>query len=143
MTKKIEAQKTEVISIKLRIKGKEIDLSLEDAKELKDALNKVFAEPVTIKEYVPYTPYIPYEPYKPYEPYIQPYPWWGTGSGTGDKLPYIYCSPNTTSGTITVGDMPATSMTARENLVNQFCNTYPTNATCDPQGIYTINVGGM
>ena len=141
MSKKIEVQKTEVVSIKLRIKGKEIDLTLEDAKELRDALNKVFAEPVTIKEYVPYTPYIPYipyEPYKPYEPWIQPY--WG--DGTGQTFPGLYCSPNLTSGTITVGDMPATSLTACKNLIDQFCNTGPTNATCDPQGIYTINVGG-
>jgi hypothetical protein len=101
MTKKIEVQKTEVVSIKLRIKGKEIDLSLEEAKELKDELNKVFAEPV--KEYVPYYPYYP------------TYPWWGIYPpsdvitpeitwtiGTGDvpqKLPYIYCSPNTTVST--------------------------------------------
>lgn len=103
MSKKIEVQKTEVVSIKLRIKGKEIDLTLEDAKELKDALNRVFAEPVTIKEYVPYTPYIPYEPYKPYEPWIQPY--WGDGTGNAPpKLPEIWCSPNTTSGTITISD---------------------------------------
>jgi hypothetical protein len=158
MSKKVEVKKTEVVSVKLRVKGKEIDLSLEEAKELKDELTKLFAEPV--KEYVPYPspyipyvpyepykpyePYVPYEPYKPYEPYVQPY--WG--SGTGDmpaKLPYIYCSPNMTSGTITIGDslpMPETTMNAYENLVNQVCNTMPTTATCGSMGFSVINVGG-
>ncbi len=102
MTKKIEVQKTEVVSIKLRIKGKEIDLTLEDAKELRDALNKVFAEPV--KEYVPYTPHIPYIPYEPYiKPSPSPYYWWVTGTGgTSQKLPEIYCSPNTNISTSSV-----------------------------------------
>jgi hypothetical protein len=138
VSKKIEVQKTEVVSIKLRIKGKEIDLTLEDAKELRDALNKVFAEPVTIKEYVPYYPYIPYEPYKPYEPYIQPY--WG--DGTGQTFPGLYCSPNTTSGTLTVGDMPATSYTAYKTLIDQVCNTYPTTETCGSRNCEVITIGG-
>ena len=139
MSKKIEVQKTEVVSIKLRIKGKEIDLSLDEARELKDALGKVFAEPVTIKEYVPYYPYLPYEPYKPYEPWIQPYITWTLG--TGGTSQEIQFGPNTTSGTLTVGNAPEAMVEGYENIIRQYCSG-PTDATCDLQGCYTINVGG-
>ena len=70
--------------IVLLVNGKEISLTLEEAKELYDALGELFEKKI---EYTPYTPSLPYMPYTPYAPYT-PYtsPWTYISKGTSLTL---------------------------------------------------------
>lgn len=62
-----DKKKAELVGIKLVIKGKEIELSLEDAKELTEVLAKMFGEKKT--EYIPQPYPCPYPVERPYSPY--------------------------------------------------------------------------
>jgi hypothetical protein len=75
----------EVKKVVIEAGGEEFDLTLEEAKTLRDILNSTFPEPKT--NYVPYQPVI-------IERYRQPWgPWVTWSSASGNTL---YCS---TSGT--------------------------------------------
>ena len=69
----------------LELKGKQITLTLEQAKELHGELNELFAE----KSYVPYYPY--------FQPYPSPYisPTWYTTSNIGDTTNFTDLSATT------------------------------------------------
>jgi hypothetical protein len=60
-------------TIKLKIKGQEIELDQEDAVELRDMLNGLF---MTTERYVPYFPLPSY----PQQPYCYPYDTYTSGS---------------------------------------------------------------
>ena len=64
-TQKME--KTEIKKIVLEVSGREITVSLEDAKKLKDLLNELFGKEI-IKEIR-----VDHYPYKPYWDYTRPY----------------------------------------------------------------------
>jgi hypothetical protein len=93
--------RSEISKIVLDVNGKKIELSVEEAKELKDILGNLFGKVEIQKEFVPYSvpqPYIWREPYPyrydkwyvtyqptPYEPI--------TTNGTQTNV--LYCSTNT------------------------------------------------
>lgn len=63
-------EKQGIVSVKVRVKDKVIDLTLDEAKELKEELDKLFAEPAP-PVWIPYpgiTPYIWPQPYSPISP---------------------------------------------------------------------------
>ncbi len=76
----------------LDIDGKEISLTMEQAKKLQSALNEVFeTKIVREKEYIP-TPYVPkpvpWYPYTPARPWYEPPYFWRTitsANGLGDR----------------------------------------------------------
>jgi len=51
------------VTIKLRIKDKEVELTLQELKELKETLKDLIGI-VEKKEYIPYPYYVPYYPWK-------------------------------------------------------------------------------
>lgn len=62
-------------TLKLKLDGKEVELSLEDARKLRDMLNELFQETATLPDYPinPIPPHIASPPYPqpqwtPYEP---------------------------------------------------------------------------
>lgn len=59
MTK--EKNEIKIGKIEIIVKDKKLELSIADAKELRDILNKTFEEKGV--QYIPYTPYIPYPVY--------------------------------------------------------------------------------
>ena len=72
--------------ITIEVQGKEISLTLEEAKQLKQELDGLFNEPYTVTPWV--APYP--EPYTPWKPLVT----WG---GTGDKNLFTHTEPNVTS----------------------------------------------
>lgn len=80
------------IKIKLKVKNVDIELSLEEIKELKEILEKITGkEIIREKEYIPYYPYViepyPYRPWKHWESWIT----WKTTTG-GDTMESISIS---------------------------------------------------
>ena len=60
-----------IVKIVLEVSGKEIELSPEEAKELKQVLDGLYGEPVTFIPQ-PYPVYVPTPPPLPPQPYINP-----------------------------------------------------------------------
>lgn len=77
-------------SIKIEVQGQEIELSLEEAKELKADLDELLG--VKQIEYVPTYPYYPWWHVQPEPQYVPGFttPWseitWGYGTSSGDEL---------------------------------------------------------
>ena len=77
MTK--EKNEIKIGKIEIIVKDKKLELSIEDAKELRDILNKTFEEKGV--EYIPYTPYIPYPVYIERTPMVPYWERWTTICG--------------------------------------------------------------
>lgn len=61
-------------SIKIEVQGRELELTPEEARKLKDELDELMSEKKT--EFVPYYPYWPYPVSLPlYQPTVKPYQW--------------------------------------------------------------------
>lgn len=69
--------------------GKEVSLTLEEAKELSDQLSELFGP-----KYVPYQPVIIDRYYPPWKKYYEPYITW-TSSALATAPTVSYSSPNT------------------------------------------------
>ncbi len=67
--------------------GKEVSLTLEEAKELSDQLSELFGP-----KYIPYQPVVIDRYYPPWDRYYKPYITWTSGAACGTDL---YSSPNT------------------------------------------------
>ena len=82
------------IRLKLKVKDVEIELSREEMKELKDALDELLGAKVE-KEYYPVYPYYPYNP--PIITYERPLRYWEyytspiTTNSPVPELPYTVC----------------------------------------------------
>ena len=64
--------------IVIEVQGKEINLTLDEAKELKQELDKLFTEPYVVQPFVqPVYPASPYQPWSPVNPLVT----WETTSG--------------------------------------------------------------
>jgi len=89
------SKEVKVSKVILKIDGKEIELSLESARELKDVLNDMLGSPPIMREVerYPYVPYIPW--YVPERKSNEPY-WkeWKITWGTGTSNPFdtVYLS---------------------------------------------------
>jgi hypothetical protein len=84
-TEEVDVVKVEKIVIK--ISGKEVEYSLEEAKKLQELLNNLLGNKETI--------YIPYYPYS--QPYPYTYPTWtviGTSNINVPVTPFITCTYN-------------------------------------------------
>jgi hypothetical protein len=90
-------KKVRVDKIVLNVNDKQVELTLEEAKDLNKILNDMFKQtPEKDIVYIPYTvPYTPYEPYKIW--YVD---------GTAKKWDGIFNPAKFVSGTSTNGDFP-------------------------------------
>ena len=59
-----------MVKITIKLDHKEIDLTLDEAKELKQELDKLFTEPYVVQPWIQPQPYIPYTPWSPINPLI-------------------------------------------------------------------------
>ena len=87
------SKKVEITKIKIKLKSQEIELTAEEAKQLKEELNKLFGEPPSIifkekiikDDWYP-VPSIPWTP-PPQNP-------WETGPWVKPSYPEIWCQVN-------------------------------------------------
>lgn len=83
------SDKIEIKRIVIKLRDKEINLTVDEAKELQSVLGNMFGAKTTEWVTVPYPYYVPYNPW-PYR-----YDHWYVTYGNGDTAGVVYCASNT------------------------------------------------